>query len=112
MALAEMAQNDEEVLQALLVAANERMEAEGIDNPNYQAVQQACQNLVASQQPSPMLTREQLAQAAQALEDNQQQPMQAVQQNQTSVKSTDSERAQAALRNSKAFMTKVEALIK
>ena len=112
MALAEMAQNDEEVLQALLVAANERMEAEGIDNPNYQAVQQACQNLVASQQPSPMLTREQLAQAAQALEDNQQQPMQAVQQNQTSVKSTDSERAQAALRNSEAFMTKVEALIK
>ena len=108
-ALAEMAQNDEEVLQALLVAANERMEAEGIDNPNYQAVQEACQNLVASQQPSPMLTREQLAQAAQALEDNQQ-PI--VQPQQTTSSKQDSERAQAALKNSEAFMTKLEALMK
>ena len=108
MALAEMAQNDEEVLQALLVAANERMEAEGIDNPNYQAVQEACQNLVNSQQPSPMLTREQLAQAAQALEDNQQ----PIAQSQTTSSKQDSERAQAALRNSEAFMTKLESLMK
>ena len=106
-ALAEMAQNDEEVLQALLVAANERMEAEGIDNPNYLAVQEACQNLVASQQPSPMMTREQLAQAAQALEDNQTVVSQPQQQVNASLKQNDSERAQAALRNSEAFMTKV-----
>ena len=109
-ALAEMAQNDEEVLQALLVAANERMEAEGIDNPNYQAVQEACQNLVASQQPSPMLNREQLAQVAASLEDNQTiaNPLKQTQnQVQNISKQQDSERAQAALKNSEAFMIKI-----
>lgn len=112
-AIAEMAQTDEEVLQTLLEAANQRMEAEGTETEDYKLVQEACKNLIMSQQPSPMLNREQLAQVAKSLEDNEpvvaQQP-QVQQQTVTapvSNKAQDSARAQAALRNSAAFMDKV-----
>ena len=117
-AIAEMAQNDEEVLQTLLEAANQRMEAEGTETEDYKLVQEACRNLIMSQQPSQMLNREQLAQVAKSLEDNesvvaqqpqaQAQPQQTVVTNpQTSKLAQDSARAQAALKNSAAFMDKV-----
>lgn len=117
-AIAEMAQNDEEVLQTLLEAANQRMEAEGTETEDYKLVQEACRNLIISQQPSQMLNREQLAQVAKSLEDNesvvaqqpqaQAQPQQTVVTNpQTSKLAQDSARAQAALKNSAAFMDKV-----
>ena len=117
-AIAEMAQNDEEVLQTLLEAANQRMEAEGTETEDYKLVQEACRNLIMSQQPSQMLNREQLAQVAKSLEDNesvvaqqpqaQVQPQQTVVTNpQTSKLAQDSARAQAALKNSAAFMDKV-----
>lgn len=116
-AIAEMAQNDEEVLQALLEAANQRMEAEGTETEDYKLVQEACRNLIMSQQPSPMLNREQLAAVAEALEDKEpvvaQQPqVQAQQQTvvtnpQTSNLPQDSARAQRALKNTAAFMDKV-----
>ena len=112
-----MAQNDEEVLQALLEAANQRMEAEGTETEDYKLVQEACRNLIMSQQPSPMLNREQLAAVAEALEDKEpvvaQQPqVQAQQQTvvtnpQTSNLPQDSARAQRALKNTAAFMDKV-----
>lgn len=117
-AIAEMAQNDEEVLQTLLEAANQRMEAEGTETEDYKLVQEACRNLIMSQQPSQMLNREQLAQVAKSLEDNesvvaqqpqaQAQPQQTVVTNpQTSKLAQDSARAQAALKNSAVFMDKV-----
>ena len=117
-AIAEMAQNDEEVLQTLLEAANQRMEAEGTETEDYKLVQEACRNLIMSQQPSQMLNREQLAQVAKSLEDNESvvaqqpqaqiQPQQTVVTNpQTSKLAQDSARAQAALKNSAAFMDKV-----
>ena len=117
-AIAEMAQNDEEVLQTLLEAANQRMEAEGTETEDYKLVQEACRNLIMSQQPSQMLNREQLAQVAKSLEDDesvvaqqpqaQAQPQQTVVTNpQTSKLAQDSARAQAALKNSAAFMDKV-----
>lgn len=115
-AIAEMAQNDEEVLQTLLEAANQRMEAEGTETEDYKLVQEACRNLIMSQQPSQMLNREQLAQVAKSLEDNEsvvaQQPQAQAQQTvvtnpQTSKLAQDSARAQAALKNSAAFMDKV-----
>ena len=115
--IAEMAQNDEEVLQALLEAANQRMEAEGTETEDYKLVQEACRNLIMSQQPSPMLNREQLAAVAEALEDKepvvaQQAQVQAQQQTvvtnpQTSNLPQDSARAQRALKNTAAFMDKV-----
>lgn len=118
-AIAEMAQNDEEVLQTLLEAANQRMEAEGTETEDYKLVQEACRNLIMSQQPSPMLNREQLAAVAEALEDKEpvvaQQPqVQAQAQQQTVVSNPqtsnlpqDSARAQRALKNTAAFMDKV-----
>ena len=118
-AIAEMAQNDEEVLQTLLEAANQRMEAEGTETEDYKLVQEACRNLIMSQQPSPMLNREQLAAVAEALEDKEpvvaQQPqVQAQAQQQTVVSNPqtsnlpqDSARAQRALKNTAVFMDKV-----
>lgn len=111
--IAEMAQTDEEVLQTLLEAANQRMEAEGTGTEDYKLVQEACKNLIMSQQPSPMLNREQLAQVAKSLEDDEQVVAQQPQVQQQTVatpvsnKAQDSARAQAALRNSAAFMDKV-----
>lgn len=113
-ALAEMAQTDNEVLQTLLEAANQRMEQEGTETEDYRLVQEACKNLIMSQQSSPMLNREQLAMVAQSLEDPQVQPQQQVAQQpqmqaQTPVSTLaqDSARAQRALKNSDAFMNKV-----
>lgn len=103
-ALAELAEKDDEVLNSLLQAAANRYEMEGVENADTAALKNSIGNIVKSQQPSEMLNREQLAQVAASLEDREV-PQQQVAQ--APVQPETSKRAEQALANADAYMTKI-----